>query len=126
LENTEQLRNWINQKVEAEYGGNLTNFSEHTTVSRQTWMNILNNRYRSLRQQAIDDLCHMFDLSEIELYQTAHPNTVAEGVVHETTAVYPSKDEAERLATFLRRAAKKDREFIFSAAERCGFRRSRK
>ena len=126
MENTEQLRDWINQKVESGYDGNLTAFSENTAVSRQTWMNILNNRYRSLRQQAVDDLCSLFNLTEIELYQIAHPETADRGNVHEAPAVYRPKDDAERLAKFLRKAARKDREFVYHAAERCGFKRSKK
>jgi hypothetical protein len=123
LENTEQLRHWINQKVESEYDGNLTAFSEDTAVSRQTWMNILNNRYRSLRQQAVDDLCSKFELTEIELYQIAHPDTALSGRVQEASSAYRPKDDAERLAGFLRKASGKDREFVYSAAERCGFKR---
>ena len=89
-------------------------------------MNILNSRYRSLRQQAVDDLCGMFDLTEIELYRIAHPETSGGGDIREAPAPYRPKDDAERLAGFLRRISKRDREFVFNAAERCGFKRSKK
>jgi hypothetical protein len=123
VENTKQLRDWIRQKVESEYDGNLTAFAENTAVSRQTWMNILRTRYRSLRQQAVDDLCDLFELTEIDLYRIAHAEVTDGDEVQESPAAYRPKDDAERLAGFLRRASKKDRDFIFSAAERCGFKR---
>lgn len=123
MENTQQLRDWINRKVESEYDGNLTAFSENTAVSRQTWMNILSSRYRSLRQQAVDDLCSLFDVTEIELYRIAHPDAAGGDAVRESPSSYRPKDDEERLAGFLRRASKKDREFVFNAAEHCGFRR---
>jgi hypothetical protein len=126
LENTEKLRDWIHQKVASEYGGNLTTFSDNTAVSRQTWMNILNNRYRSLRQQAVDDLCSLFELTELELYLIAHPETTGSGKLREAPATYRARDEAGRLANFLRKATEKDRAFIYDAAERCGFKRSKK
>ena len=126
MENTEKLRHWINQKVESDYDGNLTAFSANTAVSRQTWMNILNNRYRSLRQQAVNDLCSLFELTELELYLIAHPETAGSGAIQEAPGLYRSKDEAERLANFLRKASKKDREFVYESAERCGFNRRKK
>ena len=126
MENTEQLRHWINQKVESDYDGNLTAFAENTAGSRQTWMNILNSRYSSLRQQAVNDLCNLFELTELELYQIAHPEAAGYVAIQESPAVYRPKDDAERLANFLRKASKKDRGFVYDAAERCGFRRSKK
>ncbi len=126
MENTEQLRHWINQKVESDYDGNLTTFAENTAVSRQTWMNILNSRYSSLRQQAVNDLCNLFELTELDLYQIAHPEAAGYVAIQEAPVAYHPKDDAERVANFLRKASKKDREFIYDAAERCGFRRSKK
>jgi len=121
LENTEHLRNWLNDKVESIFYGNLSAFAEKTTVSRQTWMNILGKKYNSLRQQAVDDLCSLFSLSEIDLYIIAHPETATEKNVKDPAATYKTKDEAERLADYIRKAPEADREFIFNAAERCGF-----
>ena len=126
MENTEQLRSWINQQVESRFDGNLTAFAEKTEVSRQTWMNILNCKYKSLRQQAVSDLCDLFGLTELDLYLIAHPDVIPHGVVKEPSESYRIKDDAERLATYLRKISKKDREFIYGAAERCGFKRYNK
>ena len=123
MENTEQLRYWINHQVESQFDGNLTAFAEKTQVSRQTWMNILNRKYNSLRQLAITDLCGLFDLTELELYLIAHPEEGSDNVVKESSPTYKTKDVVERLSDYIRTASDKDREFIFSAAERCGFRR---
>ena len=126
MENTEQLRSWVNQQVESRFGGNLAAFAEKTKVSRQTWMNILNRKYKSLRQQAVSDLCGLFELTELDLYLIAHPDTIPPGTVKEPSETYRTKDDAERLAAYLRKAPEKDREFIYSAAERCGFKRYNK
>jgi len=123
LENTEHLRQWIDQKVESQFAGNLSAFAEKTRVSRQTWMNILNRKYSSLRQQAVSDLCGLFSLTEIDLYLIAHPAEKNNGTIAESTESYRIKDQAERLAEYLRSASEEDREFIFTAAERCGFTR---
>ena len=126
MENTEQLRRWIDQKVESQFDGNLTAFADKTDVSRQTWMNILNRKYSSLRQQAVNDLCGLFNLIEIDLYMIAHPGGKSQGMVEESPEPYRTKDDAKRLADYIRNAAEKDREFIFDAAERCGFKRYNK
>ena len=109
--------------MESGFEGNLTAFAEKTEVSRQTWMNILNCKYKSLRQQAVNDLCDLFELSELDLYLIAHPDTIPPRSVKESSAKYRTKDDAERLAAFLRKASEEDREFIYGAAERCGFKR---
>ncbi|MEN8255125.1 MAG: hypothetical protein ABFR33_06605 [Verrucomicrobiota bacterium] len=126
MENTEQLRGWIDRKVEADFGGNLAAFADRTKVSRQTWMNILGSKYKSLRQQAVSDLCGLFDLTELDLYLIAHPEAKPHGAVKESSEPYRTKDDAERLADYLRKASEKDREFIYGAAERCGFTRYKK
>ncbi len=89
-------------------------------------MNILSRKYASLRQQAVSDLCGLFELTELDLYLIAHPDTIPLGVVKESSETYRTKDDAERLADHLRKASEKDREFIYAAAERCGFRRYNK
>ena len=89
-------------------------------------MNILNCKYNSLRQQAVSDLCDLFELTELDLYLIAHPDTIPPGTVKEPSASYRTKDDAERLATFLRKTSEKDCEFIYGAAERCGFKRHNK
>jgi len=126
VENTEQLRCWINQQVESDFDGNLSAFADKTKVSRQTWMNILSSKYKSLRQQAVGDLCGLFELTELDLYLIAHPDTKPQGTVKESAEAYRTKDDAERLADYLRKASEKDREFIYGAAERCGFTRYKK
>jgi hypothetical protein len=126
LENTEELQRWINHQVESRFDGNLTAFAEKTQVSRQTWMNILSRKYASLRQQAVSDLCGLFELTELDLYLIAHPDTIPYGVVKESSETYRTKDDAERLVDHLRKSSEKDREFIYAAAERCGFRRYNK
>lgn len=125
MENTEHLRAWINSQIEAHFDGNRSAFAENTAVSRQTWLNIISGKYQSLRQQAVTDLCTLFEISEIDLYRIAHPE-MGVGALKEATPTYKSKDDPERLAAYLRRASKKDREFIYNAAERCGFKRIRK
>jgi transcriptional regulator with XRE-family HTH domain len=126
LENTEQLQLWINHKVETQFGGNLTAFAEKTKVSRQTWMNILNRKYSSLRQQAVADLCRLFDVTEIDLYLIAQSIEKPPGIVKENSPSYEFQDEAARLADYIRNASKEDREFILGAAERSGFKRHTK
>ena len=89
-------------------------------------MNILNRKYKSLRQQAVSDLCGLFGLTELDLYLIAHPEIKPQGTVKESAEPYRTKDDAERLADYLRKASEKDREFIYGAAERCGFTRYKK
>lgn len=85
-----QLLDWVRSRLRSK-GWTVADFARQTRTTRTGWVRILNGETKALSAKAIDDLCQVFELSEIDLYHLAHPDRAM--IVRESSVAYSPRDQ---------------------------------